>query len=618
MRPAEREVGRCGQVDAGEEFRFAFEAATARVADTGEDPDEMATLAARVRFASRIRDRFQIGRTGLFVLAGIVPALVVFFVAVTFWSSLVEQAGTNSAFTLKHYAAVYTDAFTYTALINTAWFASVTVVVALFFGLPIAWLVERTDFPHKTLLHALMVVSIIVPTFIVAMGWILLLHPRIGFLNQWMQMAFGPGAVINISSVTGMGFVQGTSLAPLAFIMTAAAFKAMNPALEEAAEVHGMSRAKIMWRVTLPLVSPAILAAAIYIFVIGVAAFDVPAVIGLANRVYTFSTLIYVLALSPEDVPQYGIPAAVGFLMFIVALLLTIWYSRVIRASERYQIVSGRGYEVKRVPLGRWRPAAWGFCGLFMLLGIGIPLLLVTWTSLLPFLQPPSLRALQFVSFDQYRNIDWSLVLRGAKNTALLMLIVSTTTVFLAIPVAWVVIRSRTWWRFVIEFLVFLPHAMPAIIFGVAALLAGLFVLGDVIPIHGTIWIIAIVYVVERLTFCSRVLNGSFIQIHDELEEVGYVSGMNAVAVLRRVFVPLILPAVLAVWLWTALVIYRELTVATVLFNPKNVTLPVIVWNFWTAGGMGPASAVTMVMLAVLMPLVLIYWFTAGRRFMGW
>jgi len=533
----------------------------------------------------------------------------------TFWTSLVEQVGSDPTFTLEHYTAVYADPFTYTALLNTGWFASVTVVVSLVFGLPIAWLVERTDFRHKTLLYALMVVSIIVPTFIVAMGWILLLHPRIGFLNQWLQMAFGPGVVINISSVTGMGFVQGISLAPLAFIMTAAAFKAMNPALEEAAEVHGMSRAKIMWRVTLPLVSPAILAAAIYIFVVGVAAFDVPAVIGLANRVYTFSTLIYVLALSPEDVPQYGVPAAVGFMMFIFALLLTIWYSRVIRASQRYQIVSGRGYKIKPVPLGRWRLAGSGFCVLFMLLGIGIPLLLVIWTSLLPFLQLPSLRALQFISFDQYRNLDWSLVLRGAKNTGLLMLIVSTVTVFLAIPVAWVVIRSRSRWRFVIEFLVFLPHAMPAIIFAVAALLAGLFVLGETIPIYGTIWIIAIVYVVERLTFCSRVLNGSLIQIHDELEEAGYVSGMSAVSVIKRVFVPLILPAILSVWLWTALVTYRELTVATVLFNPENITLPVIVWNFWTAGGMGPASAVTMVMLAVLTPLVLIYWFTAGRRF---
>ncbi len=559
-------------------------------------------------------------RTTLFIVAGIIPALVVCLVAITFWTSVIEGIpGAGSSYTFKHYLAVYADPFTYTALSNTAGFAVVTTLVSLAFGVPIAWLAERTTMSFKPLLYILMVLGLVIPSFFVAMGWILLLHPRIGFVNFWLQELLGPGAVISVTTVTGMGFVQGLSLAPLAFIMCAAAFKAMNPALEEAAEVHGMGTLATLRRVTLPLVFPAIAAAAIYIFVIGVAAFDIPAVIGLANRLYTFSTLIYVKALIPDDVPEYGIPAAVGLLMFIAAMAMTVWYSRFLRSSERYQIVAGKAYKVKPLDIGRWgNRAAWIYCSVFLFLAIGLPFLLVAWASLLPFLQPPSLHALEYISFEQFNDLDWDQLLRGAKNTLILMLLVPTVTIFLAIPVAWVVVRSGSRLRYAYEFLIFLPHAMPAIIFGVAALIAALFILGDTIPLYGTVWLIAIVYVIESITFISRVLNNTLMQIHPELEEVGYVSGLSMIAVLRRVFVPLVMPAILGIWLWRALVTYRELTVAAVLYNPDNITLPVVVWALWTGGGMGPASAVTMVMLAVMTPLIMIYWIFVGRRHLGW
>ena len=559
-------------------------------------------------------------RTTLFIVASIIPALVVFLVVITFWTSVIEGIpGAGTSYTFKHYLAVYADPFTYTALFNTAGFAVVTTLVSLVFGVPIAWLAERTTMSFKPLLYILMVLGLVIPSFFVAMGWILLLHPRIGILNFWLQQLLGPGAVISVTTVTGMGFVQGLSLAPLAFIMCAAAFKAMNPALEEAAEIHGMGTFATLRRVTLPLVFPAIAAAAIYIFVIGVAAFDIPAVIGLANRLYTFSTLIYVKALIPDDVPEYGIPAAVGLLMFIAAMAMTLWYSRFLRSSERYQIVAGKAYKMKPLDIGRWgNRAAWIYCGVFLFLAIGLPFLLVGWASLLPFLQPPSLRALEYVSFEQFRDLDWDQLLRGAKNTVILMLLVPTVTIFLAIPVAWVVVRSGSRLRYAYEFLIFLPHAMPAIIFGVAALIAALFILGNTIPLYGTVWLIAIVYVIESITFISRVLNNTLMQIHRELEEVGYVSGLSIITVLRRVFVPLVMPAILGIWLWRALVTYRELTVAAVLYNPDNITLPVVVWALWTGGGMGPASAVTMVMLAVMTPLIMIYWIFVGRRHLGW
>ena len=297
----------------------------------------MAKLPREKSFRRSINWRTRIARserTGLFIMAGIIPLLVLFLVLITFWTSIIEGIpGAGTSYTFNHYIAVYADPFTYTALLNTGGFAIVTTLVSLLFGVPIAWLVERTTMSFKPFLYGLMVLGLIIPSFFVAMGWILLLHPRIGFLNFWLQQLVGPDAGISVTTVTGMGFVQGLSLAPLAFIMCAAAFRAMNPALEEAAAAHGMGTFSILRRVTLPLVFPAIAAAAIYIFVIGVAAFDIPAIIGLSSRLYTFSTLIYVKALVPDDIPEYGIPAAVGLLMFIGAMIMTLWYSRFLRSS---------------------------------------------------------------------------------------------------------------------------------------------------------------------------------------------------------------------------------------------------------------------------------------------
>ena len=199
---------------------------------------------------------------------------------------------------------MFSDARTYSVLRDTIGFSFVSLFIALLFGLPAAWFVERTDLCAKTLLFTLMAIGLLIPGFAAAMGWLFLLHPRIGLFNQLLINAFHlANPPFNIMSVAGMGWVQGLNLAPLAFIMTAAVFRAMEPSLEEAARVHGGNAWMVLRRVTLPLAWPGVLAASIYIFMTGFAAFDVPAIIGWGNRLFTFSTYLY-LMLNPQDVLQ--------------------------------------------------------------------------------------------------------------------------------------------------------------------------------------------------------------------------------------------------------------------------------------------------------------------------
>lgn len=559
------------------------------------------------------------GFNPVWLLIAPVILIVAGMLVTVFWLSFIRGLpGTPEAtYTYENYLRLYTDPFVITALKNTLGFAGITVVVALFFGISIAWLVERTNLPGKAVIYTVMSVSILLPGFFVAMGWLFLLHPRIGMINLWLVRVFGLSqAPLSITTVTGMGWVQGLSLASLAFVLTSASFRSMDPALEEAATVHGAGFGQMLKRVFMPLVFPGLLASSIYIFTIGIGSFDTPAIIGLSNRVYTFSTFVYAQSVTGDSLPEYGPIAAMSGLVAVVALLLSSWYGTVIKKANRYQVVTGKGYRPRQYELGKWMIPAWLFIGFYFLLSKVVPLLLLIWAAGLPYFQPPSLQAMGSLSFQNFRSIPLDLLARGAKNTLILMGVVPTLAIVVSFAFSWTVVRSQSRLRAVIDFFAFLPHAVPGIIFGVGALFVALFVLKGV-PLYGSLTLLAIVYVVDRLSFGTRVLNSALIQIHHELEEAAAICGASGLRIARSVLAPLVWPALLNSWLWMALLTLRELTLATVLFSPSNITMPVVVWNIWISGNFGVASAITLVLLASLAPLVMIYWIL-GRRRTAW
>jgi iron(III) transport system permease protein len=569
---------------------------------------------AALKFSGFIRRKAPSPRVSL---ALIPMAGILVLVLVMFWISLQKGAfGTPSAtYTLGNYREVFSDPLLYRVTTNTLIFTVTTTFFALLFGLPIAWLAERTTIAGKTLIYVIMTLGLLIPGIYTAMGWTLIAHPRIGILNRWLvdlfELSDGP---INIATPIGMGFVQGLSLSALAFILTAQMFRAMNPSLEEAARVHGMGYGKILWRVTLPLARPGILAAVIYILTIGVATFDIPAILGLGNRVYMLSTYIY-LKVHPQGagLPEYGITGAVGAFMIVVAGLLTLWYSQVLRQGHRFEVVTGKGYRPALIRLGGWSVVAWGFIFVYAFISKILPLLLIAYAALTPYFMPPSLEVMRQLSFAHFYSMDWQLVLRGLTNTAILVLVVPLVVLLLAFSLSWLIVRSRSRMRYALEFGAFLPQALPEVILSIGALLLSLFVFGSAIPLYGTVWLIAIVYVVARLAFATRALNGALLQIHRELEEAAFVAGLSNFKTAWRVLFPLIRPTLFSVWIWSALLVYRELTAAVFLAVHDNITLPAVIWSYWYGGNINKASAVTFLMTLVLAPMILIAWWF-GRR----
>jgi iron(III) transport system permease protein len=557
---------------------------------------------------------------GRWILVGVSAAAllpVIGLLLVVFWMGFWQSGpGEPVIYTLNHYRNILTDSFTYKTLLNTLGFASITVAVSLFFAIPVAWLVERTDLPGKEVIFTLMAIGTLVPTFFTAMGWVFLLHPRIGVVNKFLVNTFGLAETpFNIASIIGMGWVEGLGLSSLAFIMVVATYRTMDPALEEAARVHGLKTWRILRHITLPLTFPGILAAAIYIFTIGLSAFEVPAIIGMSNKIFTFSTFIFYKMQPLEELPNYGVAGAVSSLLIALALLLSWWYFKVLRYSSRYAVVTGRGYRPKLVELGpRGRAFAWVFLGGFFVVAKLLPFLLLTWAALLTYFQPPSWAALGQVSLRNFYGLPWDLLFSGARNTLLLMVAVPTLTLILCTAISWVILRSELKWRVAFDALAFLPHAVPSIILAIAAVFAALFLLRDIIPLYGTLSILVLVYTVSRISFATRIINNSLAQIHPELEEAAFAGGLRVLQVMRKILIPLLKPALVYAWLWMALLCYRELTMASVLVtNQNNVTLPMIVWGLWLGGSLNQAAAANLVILAFMLPAVLLY-LIFGRR----
>jgi iron(III) transport system permease protein len=549
-------------------------------------------------------------------IAGIAALAILGLLAMIGWMSLRSGVpGQASSYSLNNYTALLTDPYSYRVMVTTLIFAAITVAIAVPLGFVFAWFIERSDMPYKATAMSLLGIGILFPTFLKAMGWVFLLHPRIGVINIFLMHLFGlTKSPLNIATLPGIGFVEGLTLTPLAYIMISAALRGMNPSLVEAASIHGVSKWKTLLRVELPLIWPALLSAVIWMLTVAIAAFDVPGVIGMANNIFTFSTAVYFMINPNEGLPRYGLSGAYGTIMVGLSLILMIPYFRALKQSHRYQIISGKSYQSRPIELGRWWLLGWGLLAAYFMLAFILPLLAIFWVSLLPYVQIPSRQALAVASFERYGAIAFdSALLQAGLNTLLLMVIVPTLVVGISVAISWIVTRSRMRGKMFLDAIAFLPHPVPHLLFALAiaylALLAS-----NVIPLYGTIVVIIAVYVICWISFGTRILNSSMIQVHRELEEAAQVGGVSTFRVLWKVILPLVRPGLIYAWIWTSLSAYRELTMAVFLASPKSQVLSTYIWGQWHGGGLGDAAAIAVVMMAVMSPLVVSFWTFARRQ----
>lgn len=540
------------------------------------------------------------------VAAATIVALLAFVIVLSFSKM---QDGLIAGFAgLGNFTALLTDPNLPRMTGNTIEFGAISLAVSFLVGVPLAWLAERSDLPGRSFIWTVILASLVLPGFLVGMGWLLLAHPRIGVLNTFAMSAFHLSfPPLPINNVIGMGLVEGISLTGLTFVLVAPSLRTMDPALEEAARMSGASSRALVWKVTLPLIAPALIAAAMYVAIVAIGAFDIPAVIGLGSRVYTFSTFMYVHAYPADGFPDYGTIAAGGTLIILLALVMTFFYTRMLRRARAFAVITGKGYRPRLTELGRWKPAAWAFVGLYACGALVIPFVFTLIYALLPFAEPLDGSVWAHMSLGNFAEIPWNLVLTGALHTAELVVVVPVAVLALSFAISWIVTRTTAPGRFVLDGISFMPHAVPSILFGIGASLAALFVLQHVLPIYGTVALIAIVYTIGWISFGTRIVNSSLLQVHSDLIEAGSMSGAQLGKVFRDIVLPLVRPAAIGAWIYVVLLCVRELTLAAFVSTPKNLTLPMVAWFLWNNGSIHEGAAVAVIVVLALIPLVFLF-----------
>ncbi len=556
-----------------------------------------ATDAAAARPAVDVR----VSGTGFFA-GGLAALLLVMIGAplamVVLMSLRTGFPGEGGALTLANFAAVYSNPGTYKVLANTLVFATGTVFVTLVFAVPLVWLLMRTDLPLKGTIYVLMTVGILIPVFLRTIAWILLLSPRIGLVNQWARQLFGlEQPLLSLYNIPGMAFIQGVSFVPSAFFMLAAAYRTMDPALEEAAYTSGVSKLQTFLRINVPITLPAIAGVMVYLFMTAIAVFEVPAIIGFPARILVLSALIFTSTNPPTGLPNYGQAGAYGAIMLAAGLILAYFYTRLVRHGKKYTVITGRGYRPREIALGSWKWPALAFVFVYLAMEVFIPFLVLLWASLLPHLQLPSAESLAQMTFDNYTHIFDHVGALPFINTAILMFVVPTGTMVLSVLVSWVVVRTNVSFRGALDTLAFVPHAIPGILLAVGLAYLGL-AYRNYFPVYGTILIIAIAHTINWIAYGTRTTNGVMIQVHRELEEAGKVSGASTPTVLGRIVLPLIAAGIFNSWIWISMLSYREVTMALALGTRKNLVISTIVWQFWGNGWVPQVAALGVILVA--------------------
>jgi iron(III) transport system permease protein len=535
---------------------------------------------------------FASGLSGLLLLLIGLPVLMVILMSLR-----TGFPGEATPFTLENFATVYLSPRTYEVLLNTIFFAVSSVAITLLITVPLVWILMRTDIPFKKTIYVLLTIGILIPVFLRTIAWILLLSPRIGLVNKWLQEAFALSEPpFNLYSLTGMAFVQGISFVPGAFFMLAAAYRSMDPSLEEAAYTSGVGKLRTFLKINIPITLPAIAAVMVYLFMTAIAVFEVPAIIGLPARIHVLSSLIFTSTTPSTGLPDYGMAGAYGAIMLLLGLALAFMYVRLVKQGKKYTVITGRGYRPRELALGRWKWAALAFVFFYLCIEVFMPFAVLLWASLLPYLQLPSTEAISSLTLKHYIEIPTHVGARPFVNTLILMFSVPTITMILSVLVSWVVIRTQVSFRGLLDTLVFIPHAVPGILMAVGLGYLGL-AYRDYFPLYGTVAIIVLAHTINWIAYGTRTTNSVMIQVHRELEEAGRVAGASAPRVLGKIILPLIAAGVLNSWIWIGMLSYREVTMSLTLMTRSNVVISTVVWQFWGSGWVPQVSALGVILI---------------------
>jgi iron(III) transport system permease protein len=512
--------------------------------------------------------------------------------------------GLPSEFTWANYISAYSDPLTYRLLINSFIFAGFSALIATALATILAWISIRTNAPGRKFFELTAIVPNVFPPVMLAVSWTILLSPRTGLLNRLAMEIFGlDAAPLDIFSLWGMVYVEALITTPLAFLMVSASLYSMDPSLEESARVAGSSNLQIAWRITLPIVRPALLASAMLNFVRAIESFDTPAIIALPARIEVFTTKIYREAIGAFP-PNQNLAATYSVSLLLITMFFVYFYRTMTAKSERYVTVTGRGYRPMIIDLGSWRYFASAIAGLILILIVVLPFLVLVYVSFITYVHVPGPKTWNLLTLENYTfNLTDSRTFEALKNSLFLAVGGATLCMILAALTAWVTTKSKTPGTAVIEGLSFIPWAFPGTALAIGLLWTYVYV---PLPIYGTLWILLIGYITRFLPYGLRTMTATIVQIHDDMQQASMACGAGFLTTFRRVLLPLLRPGFVAGWIILATIYLREFSTSVFLYSPGSEPIGPLLYNFYVDGNLGPMCSMAMIVSVVCISLIVI------------
>ncbi len=550
------------------------------------------------------------------VVVGLCVAFAVYIAVVPLafllWQSFFtpQTASKAAQFTLDNYAQAYGSGDTARLFWNSLQFAVGASLFSFTLGTALAWMNERTNTPFKKLFFALSIIPLVIPGILFTVAWILLGSPKIGILNLALQDWLGlEKPLFNVYSLGGMIWVDGLHYSPMAFLLMTAAFRAMDPSLEESATMSGANVFQVARRVTLKLVWPAILATLLVLFVRAIESFEVPALLGLPVGIHVFTSAVYQAVHRYPS--QIGLASAYGMTLLLITSIGVYFVSRLSSRGSRYATVTGKGFRPRTLDLGPWRWFCAAIFVAYFLMIVVLPFSVLLWSSFQKFYSVPSWQALHNLTLDPYRFIfGYPNLARTVWNTLVLSFGGATLIMLVTSVICWIVVKTRIPGRWLLDNVASLPMVFPGLVLGLAIMI---FYLNVDVGVYGTMWIMFIAYVTRFMPYGLRYNTASMLQIHKELEESAAMSGASWGTTFVRVILPLLKPGLVAGWIYVMIVSIRELSSSILLYSPGTEVLSITIWELWENGQYVELSALGVLFILALFVLVMAAQWLGGK-----
>lgn len=515
--------------------------------------------------------------------------------------------GQAAVYGVANWARAFNDPTTVNALWMSFLLSAARLIPAVLIAVLFAWLIARTDMPGGNAIEFFCWMAYFIPDFPLTLAWILLLDPNYGLLNTLaLELPFLHTAPFNPYSFWGIVWVH-TSTGGIWFkvILLTPVFRRLSAALEEAARVAGATTTTMLWRITVPLLSPMILAVSVLSFIRGLQSFNTELLLGTPAGIYVYSTRIYDYI--RREPASYGEATALGSVFIIALGILLFLYWRFLRGKRRFTVVTGQGYSTARVRLGRWRYVASAGCTLYVAIMTLLPLAFLTMGSFM--------RRYGFFSISSpFTLVHWQDVLSdpifflALKNSLLIATITAGVGVALYSVVAYVLVSRRAVMAPVLEALCWLPHILPGILLGLGIL--WLFLATPLrFLFYGTAWGIALALMVSDSPVTTQAFRAGYLQLGADLEEAARVAGASWGYTYRTILLPLLAPIAGAIGLMNFGGALTSISTPVLLYSHQSRPLAILMLEYSVTGELERGAALGLLITAMICLMMLI-----GRR----